>query len=59
MMDIDVTVSIKNEDEFKAYGMLEKTVNKSSKAGRVYTPITWVGKRIRIFLLDPLDEDEK
>lgn len=33
------------------YEMLEKEVNKSGNSGRVYVPIDWVGKRVKIILL--------
>lgn len=33
------------------YEMLEKQVNKSGNSGRVYVPIEWIGKRVKIILL--------
>jgi len=39
------------------YGVEEKKVAESGKtAGRVYLPITWVGKRVAVVLLEPFDE---
>jgi putative transposon-encoded protein len=32
--------------------MLEKQVNKSGNSGRVYVPIEWIGKRVKIILLE-------
>ena len=34
------------------YEMLEKQVNKSGNSGRVYVPIEWIGKRVKIILLE-------
>ncbi len=38
--------------QLEGYEMLEKQVNKSGNSGRVYTPIEWVGKRVKIILLE-------
>lgn len=37
--------------KLKGYEMLEKTVNKSGDSGRVYVPFKWVGKRVKVILL--------
>ena len=34
------------------YEMLEKQVNKSGNSGRVYVPIEWVGKKVKIILVE-------
>lgn len=34
------------------YEMLEKLVRKSGSSGRVYVPVDWVGKRVKIILLE-------
>ena len=34
------------------YEMLEKLVNKSGNSGRVYVPVEWVGKKIKIILIE-------
>ena len=34
------------------YEMLEKRVNKSGNSGRVYVPIEWIGKKVKIILLE-------
>jgi len=34
------------------YEMLEKQVNKSGNSGRVYVPIDWIGKRVKVILLE-------
>ncbi len=36
----------------KGYEMLEKQVNKSGNSGRVYVPIEWRGKKVKIILLE-------
>ena len=32
--------------------MIEKQVNQSGNSGRVYVPIGWVGKKVKIILLE-------
>jgi len=32
--------------------MLEKEVNKSGNSGRVYVPINWIGKKVKVILLE-------
>lgn len=34
------------------YEMLEKEVNKSGNSGRIYVPVQWVGKKVKIILLE-------
>jgi putative transposon-encoded protein len=34
------------------YEMLEKEVHKSGNSGRVYTPVEWIGKRVKIILIE-------
>jgi len=34
------------------FEMLEKQVNKSGNSGRVYVPLEWTGKRVKIILLE-------
>lgn len=34
------------------YEMLEKEVTKSGNSGRIYVPIQWVGKRVKIILIE-------
>lgn len=42
------------ETEIKLIGfeMLEKQVNKSGNSGRVYVPVEWVGRKVKIVLLE-------
>jgi putative transposon-encoded protein len=34
------------------FEVLEKQVNQSGNSGRVYVPIEWVGKKVKIILLE-------
>lgn len=43
--------------EINAYQIIEKTVKKSGNSGRVYVPIDWVGKKVKVMLLEPLPEN--
>lgn len=38
--------------ELTGFEMLEKSVNKSGNSGRVYVPIEWIGKKVKIILLE-------
>lgn len=38
--------------------VLEKRVKKSGTSGRVYVPRGWVGKKVKVLLLETLDEDK-
>ena len=42
--------------EVRAYQVIEKTVKASGSSGRVYVPTEWIGKRVKILLIDPLEE---
>jgi len=42
--------------EIEAYQIVEKVAKLSGNSGRVYVPIDWVGKRVKILLIEPLDE---
>jgi|TARA_Y100000310_G_scaffold310834_1_gene356480 putative transposon-encoded protein len=37
--------------QLTGYEMLEKRVNKSGNSGRVYVPIEWIGKNVKIILI--------
>ena len=45
------------EIKINAYQIIEKTVKSSGNSGRVYVPIDWVGKKVKIVLLEPLQSD--
>lgn len=34
------------------FEMLEKQVNKSGNSGRIYVPVDWIGKRVKVVLLE-------
>jgi len=34
------------------FEVLEKQVNQSGNSGRVYVPIEWIGKKVKIILLE-------
>tara|TARA_Y100000310_G_scaffold337125_1_gene423382 strand:- start:1200 stop:1340 length:141 start_codon:yes stop_codon:yes gene_type:complete len=36
----------------KGFEMLEKQVNKSGNSGRIYVPVEWIGKKVKIILLE-------
>ena len=38
--------------QLTGFEMLEKQVNKSGNSGRVYVPVEWVGKKVKIVLLE-------
>lgn len=44
--------------EVQAYQVVEKTVKVSGNSGRVYVPKEWVGKKVKVFLLEPVDNGE-
>jgi putative transposon-encoded protein len=46
------------EIKISAYQIIEKTVKPSGNSGRVYVPIDWVGKKVKIVLLEPLSSEE-
>lgn len=39
--------------ELEAYQVIEKEVKSSGNSGRVYVPKEWVGKRVKIILIEP------
>jgi putative transposon-encoded protein len=43
------------EIKITAYQIVEKTVKQSGNSGRVYVPIDWVGKKVKVVLIEPLD----
>ena len=38
--------------QLTGYEMLEKQVNKSGNSGRVYVPVEWISKRVKVILLE-------
>jgi putative transposon-encoded protein len=39
----------------EGYEVLEKVVKEGGNSGRIYLPKSWVGKRVKVVLLDPLE----
>lgn len=48
-------MSEKMKIEVEGYEALEKTVKESGNSGRVYAPKEWIGKRVKLILLEPLE----
>lgn len=44
--------------EVQAYQVIEKTVKPSGNSGRVYVPKDWIGKKVKVFLLEPVANEE-
>lgn len=40
----------------EGYEILEKEVKETGNSGRVYVPKAWIGKKVKIILIEPLDE---
>ena len=38
--------------QLTGFEMLEKEVHKSGNSGRVYIPIEWIGKKVKIILIE-------
>ena len=38
--------------QLSGFEMLEKQVNKSGNSGRIYVPVEWIGKRVKVVLLE-------
>lgn len=50
---------MKMKVELEANQVIEKTVTASGNSGRVYVPKTWVGKRVKILLIEPMQENKR
>ncbi|VVB51502.1 Uncharacterised protein [uncultured archaeon] len=44
--------------EVQAYQVIEKTVKVSGNSGRVYVPKEWVGKKVKVFLLESISNGD-
>ena len=38
--------------QLTGFEMFEKQVNRSGNSGRVYVPIEWIGKKVKIILIE-------
>lgn len=43
--------------ESTAYEVIEKEVATGGNSGRVFVPKAWIGKQVKVVLLDPLEEE--
>ncbi len=42
----------KTKIQLTGFEMLEKQVNQSGNSGRIYVPVGWIGKRVKIVLIE-------
>jgi putative transposon-encoded protein len=42
------------EIKIEAYQIVEKVVKQSGNSGRVYVPIDWLDKKVKVVLIEPL-----
>jgi len=42
----------------KCYDMKNKEVKAQTTGGVVYLPASWIGKKVRVLLLEPLEEED-
>jgi putative transposon-encoded protein len=47
------------EIKVTGYQIIEKTVKASGNSGRVYVPIEWVGRKVKVVLIEPPTEFEE
>ncbi|KAF5040644.1 hypothetical protein DSECCO2_531270 [anaerobic digester metagenome] len=45
------------EIRINAYGMVDKKVTKHGNSAHVYLPAEWVGKKVKVLLLEPIEEE--
>lgn len=43
--------------EVEGFQVIEKIVKAAGNSGRVYVPNGWVGKRVKVVLLDPVENE--
>ncbi len=44
--------------ELNGYAVLEKIATKQGNSAHVTVPLAWLGKRVRVVLVEPLDRPE-
>jgi putative transposon-encoded protein len=42
----------------KAFEAIDRVVTSSGNSGRVYLPKKWVGKKVKVLLLEPINKGE-
>jgi len=45
--------------ESKIYDLETKTVRKGGNAGAVYLPKEWIGRKVQVLLIEPLEKRER
>jgi len=45
------------EIRINAYGMVDKKVTKHGNSAHVYLPAEWVGKKVKVLLLEPIEDE--
>ncbi len=45
------------EIRINAYGMADKKVTKHGNSAHIYLPAEWVGKKVKVLLLEPVEEE--
>jgi len=51
MKDMEVTL--------RGFQVLEKDVGDAKTSGRIFVPKEWIGKRVKVVLIDPLTSSEE
>jgi putative transposon-encoded protein len=41
-----------------AFEVLERVVEGRGTSGGIYLPVSWIGKRVKILLLDPVENEK-
>jgi putative transposon-encoded protein len=44
------------EIKLKGYELLNKTVTDSGTSGKVYVPKAWIGKKVQVLLIEPVNQ---
>ncbi len=45
------------EIKAKAYEAIDRIVKPSGNSGRVYLPKDWIGKKVKVLLLEPINNE--
>ena len=43
----------------EGFATLDKDVKSGTSSGRTFVPKSWAGKKVRVILLEPLEEEEE
>lgn len=46
------------EIKVECYQVIDKEVKAQTNAGVIYAPKDWIGKKVRVLLLEPLEEEK-